>query len=643
MLRKVTAGKNWGGPPDEGTGLCPDSSTPNVDDLCVYTTDGTNAINFNNGGYATINVSGTDRQLYYIYGDWMAPLPSVVYGTTALGTIGATNGYTCGACHTTGYKDNTYPGVRSIGGVLSGVEPQESFPGIILSASADPKWSLEGIQCARCHNANVGPVTAGMIALSTYPTTYATGGGMGNIPGGPEGGSKYATYLCFGCHQSMGKTWPAGTTQYDPTLVPTGVSHGASPGRDFNGHVIGNEFLNSPHARFTGTVRANSVGKFDLDSGYNATGTRVWGGTYDSAFQGYTCWQSPSSTSPAKTKNAAGDVIKTKAECETLYGAGSWRSDNQQGSCSSCHDVHQSLFMPNNPAPQASEGLRKECVDCHSDASYKALVPLTPQVNMANINHPSGLDTPQDYPDPCIMCHMAVPAQDNGPLTLPLHVWRINTDPNYDTFPTADQFNGTNGQTKERNATKATETYYKTGDPVSAPSGSFANAVWVDIDLACGGCHGGGISSATNPPSHGAWYRTKSWLAAKAVDMHNVKVDLAVASVLTPATAKRGVTVLTLKDATQNRMKGSAVASVTRAWLSTTPNLTGVVGLALGSRAVPALGALATNTGSIAGVVIPIATVPGNYYIVWQADATNTNAEASETNNTRAMAIKVNL
>ena len=59
MLRKVTAGKNWAGPnPD--TGL-----------LEVYTTDGTVAIDF-----LTATVTG-GKQLFYIYGDWMAPLPTL--------------------------------------------------------------------------------------------------------------------------------------------------------------------------------------------------------------------------------------------------------------------------------------------------------------------------------------------------------------------------------------------------------------------------------------------------------------------------------------------------------------------------------------------------------------------------------------
>jgi len=112
-------------------------------------------------------------------------------------------------------------------------------------------------------------------------------------------------------------------------------------GQDWNGHVIGNSFLNSAHARFTGTIALNALGKYDL---YDPTGNNNGNASkYDSDFQGYTCWQSPSSSSPAKTK-ADGSEITNKTECETLYGAGSWRSDSQ-GTCVTCHDVHNSLFV----------------------------------------------------------------------------------------------------------------------------------------------------------------------------------------------------------------------------------------------------------------------------------------------------------
>jgi subtilase family serine protease len=60
----------------------------------------------------------------------------------------------------------------------------------------------------------------------------------------------------------------------------------------------------------------------------------------------------------------------------------------------------------------------------------------------------------------------------------------------------------------------------------------------------------------------------------------------------------------------------------------------------LGSRAIPALAASKSTSGSTA-VIIPAATPAGSYYVLAQADADNAVAEASESNNTYAKAIEV--
>jgi len=58
----------------------------------------------------------------------------------------------------------------------------------------------------------------------------------------------------------------------------------------------------------------------------------------------------------------------------------------------------------------------------------------------------------------------------------PMHVWRINPDASYSTFPTAAEYGaGTTPTKKIANA---------------ATDGTYTNAVWVDLDLACGQCHG---------------------------------------------------------------------------------------------------------------------------------------------------------
>ncbi len=481
MLRKVTAGIKWAGP-----------------DGVVYTQD--------TAGHAIDFTAGTvgGGPLYYVFGDWMAAVPD------AVGPNGDTPTYSCAACHTAGYKDNTNPGAQAMG--TPGYTPAQPGAPASGSVTAGNKWDLEGIQCARCHNAAVPTVTAAMISANTatFTTTAPLSGGMGALAAGTG-----RTNLCFGCHQSIAKTWPAGASQYDPTLIPTGVSHGAAAGRDFNGHVLGNSFLNSPHSRYTGTIKLNSLGKFDLSDPNGTT-------EYSSLFKGFTCWQSPITNSPAKTK-ADGTEIKTKSECETIYGAGSWRADatgdlgTLQGSCSTCHDVHNSMFV----ASQEEAALRKTCADCHANnATTGATDASLPQIT--TISHPVthgavSVSTPFDataYPEgPCVVCHMATQAVANGDQnTLAAHLWRINVDPNYNTFPTTAQFYGGScsvhtgavqnapsspvvylSDTTSAACTAAAGTWTaatKDRNAQVAADGSYTNAVWVDLTMACGQCHG---------------------------------------------------------------------------------------------------------------------------------------------------------
>ena len=74
----------------------------------------------------------------------------------------------------------------------------------------------------------------------------------------------------------------------------------------------------------------------------------------------------------------------------------------------------------------------------------------------------------------------------------------------------------TDGATKDRNAQVAPETYVKADGTI----GTYANAVWVDLDLACGQCHGGSLGAGAT--QNGALYFSKSQLSSLAINMHNV-------------------------------------------------------------------------------------------------------------------------
>src|SRR5208337_312594 len=148
--------------------------------------------------------------------------------------------------------------------------------------------------------------------------------------------------------------------------------------------------------------------------------------------------------------------------------------------------------------------IKAGCSDCHGAGALSD--PNARQINL--INHPSGAGTPQEKmtAEPskaCIICHM--PTGTTGSY----HLMRINVDSTYSTFPTPDQFyNTTNAQTT----------------PNTAPDGTFANAVWVDIDMACGQCHGG--SAGSSATQYSAPYMSKSTLAGYAATIHNTSGNI---------------------------------------------------------------------------------------------------------------------
>ena len=169
--------------------------------------------------------------------------------------------------------------------------------------------------------------------------------------------------------------------------------------------------------------------------------------------------------------------------------------------CTTCHNLHQSTVSAvNAPAPFVAE-----CPDCHRQADLSVL---------ANIKHPTGAGTPlgdlSDIAAACETCHMPKPNNGEG---LRAHVWRINAVAAYSTFPTQDQWNA--GQ---KTAFTAPETHT---DVTTATPAIFSGAVWVDLDLACGQCHGGGTDSTTNPPKPGVYYFSKDLLGTYARNMHN--------------------------------------------------------------------------------------------------------------------------
>jgi hypothetical protein len=178
------------------------------------------------------------------------------------------------------------------------------------------------------------------------------------------------------------------------------------------------------------------------------------------------------------------------------------------------------------PEIGAAEPIKRECIDCHDD-----------KADLSKINHISGTGTPLAFGTrSCEVCHMPKPTSEG----FPMHLWRINSDPAYDTFPSQSEFYGgicsknpmdpDTGYPINTTPELCAADLSGDGNPgvwtaalkdrraKTAPDITYAAAVWVDIDLACGQCHGGskGPSAVTN----NAPYMDKDTLAGVAVNTH---------------------------------------------------------------------------------------------------------------------------
>ncbi len=393
------------------------------------------------------------RSIFYLKGGWMHYGGTTNPSATHLDTVfdsGFTgqnypNGnFDCARCHATGYNfgnwgpeptSNTNNQVTWIPDSKLARVPSDGY--IAPGTNGTSSWYLTGIQCERCH-----------IAAYTW----------GSHPWDPNvvptiARNEQATALCMECHRQESITL---ADQHQPgSIIPTNpiVTNDAGYCSDMSGasysaclanevpwvykpyinHEQGPAFLNSPHARFTGNLVQNSQNSADL--------TITIAGTYASQFS-----------------ETIGDPSKNLG-------------------CTGCHDPHQST-SPAVAKTNAPNPIVNTCDTCHQ---------LSKNI-LTTINHPMGPGTPfptgtsADIPGACVTCHM------QGALGQPnSHLFRINTDVDYRTFPTPDQLY----------LDKITG--LGTSPEYSPLDGTYFNAAsWLDVDLACGQCHVGG-DGVTNP------------------------------------------------------------------------------------------------------------------------------------------------
>lgn len=428
-------------------------------------------------------VAGGVRNLFYLYGGWQnyggsanpsATYLNTIFDTGFTGDIYPQGNFDCARCHATGYNfDHSAPEpTANTSDKLTWI-PDANFSRVPTDGYVAPgtngtsSWFLTGIQCERCHVAAYGygshpydPITV------TVPYNEA------------------ATALCMECHrgETIVTANPTGEPPVAGTINPSNtlstLDHGycsdlsgssyatcvTNPSnqwvyKPYFNHEAGQAFLNSPHARFTGTLAQNTQHSPDLSISI--------AGNYANAYF--------SETPSDATKN---------------YG------------CTGCHDPHQSTV----PAVNATKPIVQTCNQCHQLS----------QTILSTINHPMGPGTPfptgttADIPGACVTCHMQAALG-----TANSHLFRISSNPNYTTFPSASQLYTQNIST----ANTAPETSLITG-------AVYAPATWLDVDLACGQCHVGGNGQTnpyglTLPPGMpGAHAYTRAQLAYWASVMH---------------------------------------------------------------------------------------------------------------------------
>jgi len=474
-------------------------------------------------------------------------------------------GAVCQKCHSDqsrSYAERDKPGFVETRHKLAGDAIGKPFQPFFTAANSD--WGLDGVQCAMCHS-TAKPAQDDLIQVNPAGAPNA------GLPKSATGhnNTEYGSQLiaiCFTCH---GQAASPDTTN-PASVIPAFA--GEFDLTDKGLEPIANQFLNSPHAEYSGTSAKVDVGNKDFYGSsfggfvcrtpatqfrsnaspgnsqtncqaagltwYTSTGfgnfcyyneasclalsTGQWTAAFDTSVYpwaaavggpGGLCYGvgigsilttvyrsgeaekihnldsalNPACTNPADGSATSGAAGYWVADGETSTGI---PADTSQGNCMTCHDVHWAIAS----AEPEAEPLRRECTTCHMNSG--ASVSNAPQVDLVTINHIKTAGTPLEnwatHPDEsCESCHMPLSAPAEGDSSL-MHLWRISTDPNYVTM-------GVNKANLDADG-----------------------KAWVDIDHACGQCHGGGTSQdAEHMATPPALYRTRATLATIAVGMHD--------------------------------------------------------------------------------------------------------------------------
>ncbi len=408
------------------------------------------------------------------------PSASTIRKFDALSTVNVGGGEfvtrQCVRCHTD--QSRAYAERLKLGFTETGHKKSGNSSNPIWAAIGDP-WGVKGVQCSICHAAS-NPTRPDLIQVSA-----TTGIARSTSTHDANGYGSAATAICFTCHgvPAGGSTNPAG-------VIPTS---GGGFGRTIKDLApIANQFLNSPHAKYSGTSSGQSImGKANYSSAFVGnlcrTSNSIGGGSIIT-----TMYQSGAAKSiPLIDRSINPDCSNAGTGSATSGAAGFWVNEGSgasdaQGNCTTCHDSHWSL----DDSGLNAEPVRRECTTCHSDpaAGGYASASGAQQIMLSPMKHPAVAGTPlvDEYGDlltgkarnrACETCHMPkLTAGDS-----PMHLWRISTNPGYSTAG-AGQANLVSGE------------------------------AFVDLDAACGQCHGA---------SGSAHLFSKAILAGLASGMHS--------------------------------------------------------------------------------------------------------------------------
>lgn len=469
--------------------------------------------------------------------------------------------YSCARCHTTGWTsdatvntakepEKSFPGITWARTSDAGFGVVNLAGGVTGDANRSSSWDNYGIVCSRCHSSAVDNATgtppgtppftaaAGMSSHHSNLTAadVASGGGYctdSRYTAQPQcdgagaawltacsvaGVCSNVTYTTSGTCAAGGGTWTrydtqaactgAGATWYTSSCNLAGICNTLNPAHSTQTLC---ETAGGQWAAATDIIRCLDVHEFGKDNSIPAYEAAVWTGsktnrgqiitglcmgchrqetggmpyanttanpgTYDSVNPGQYLKVGPYHGTVTFLSHPHGNMFLnsphgkftgTFSQITTgkfnFAGTGLYKSffqidgeaANTGNGCTGCHDVHESTVPDTSPFP----AIHEECTECHAK-------------NLNLLMHPKGAGTPLEHMatdpmDACETCHMP-----GGQ-----HLFRIKADASYTTFPATALTSNVNAN--------------------SSPDGTFTNAVWVDLDHACGQCHGGGTAPATS-------------------------------------------------------------------------------------------------------------------------------------------------